>query len=97
MAKISFVCPISDRVQTFAPPVHRTLQPATFSQLGDICLGSFCHDLWEQGHFTPGVRAENLGANFKHFLAFCLTPRVAYWLPKFYGTRFFSLGANARP
>ncbi len=28
-------------------------------------------------HFKPGVRAEKLGANFKHFLAFCPTPRVA--------------------
>jgi len=47
-------------------------------------------------HFTPGVRAEKLGANFKHFLAFCPTLRVANWLPKFYGTRFFTLGANTR-
>jgi len=45
-----------------------------------------------KAHFTPGVRAEKLGSNIKHFLAFCRTPRVANQLPKFYGTRFSHLG-----
>jgi hypothetical protein len=47
--KYVLCCPISNRVETFTPSVLRTSQPETFSQLEDIRLGSFCHDLWEQG------------------------------------------------